>query len=165
MCLPRGARWSAFDAITRWTRSVRGFSKLGDVVAALGEFERGNQCEKGSLLRVITRWCAGKVRLFRKHHVDLGAGPVHSDAVDGANGIGGKISFRYHAEESTFGIGIREHDARSDFRAVFEDDGSHSAITYIDLLYGALVRVSAPNARAALAMAPVMAPMPPITWP
>jgi hypothetical protein len=141
------------------------FSELGDVIATLGEFERRDECEKRPLLRVVARGSADEARLFGQNHVDLGAGAVHFNAADGLDEIGGEIAFRHHAEKSTFGIGIREHDAGSDFGAVFEDDAAHPSIARIDLRTAALVRISAPNARAAFAMALVMEPMPPMTCP
>src|SRR6202790_2681980 len=110
------------------------FSKLGDVVAAFGEFERGNEGEQRPLLRVVAGGRAGEAGLFSKDHVDFGAGAVHFNAADGLDEIGGEIAFRHHAEKSAFGIGIREHDAGSDFGAVFEDDGAHSSFARIDLL-------------------------------
>ena len=108
-------------------------SELGDIVAALGEFQRGDEGEKGTLLRLEGWRRADEAGFFGENHVDFGAGAVHFNAADRVDEIGGQIALRDHGQECAFGICVGEHDAGADFSAVFKDDGAHSSIARIDL--------------------------------
>ena len=141
------------------------FSKLSDVVAALGEFERGDEGEKRALLGVVARGRAGEARLFRKNHVDFGAGAVHFDAANGVDEIGGEIALRDHAEKRRLGSALesttRARISVPSSRTTERTRPSRESICWT----AALVRISAPKPRAALAMALVIEPMPPMTCP
>ena len=62
-------------------------AELGDVVTALGEFERGDEGVEGALqARRVVR-SAGEARFFGEDQVYFGAGAGHLDAANGVEEI------------------------------------------------------------------------------
>ena len=68
-----------------------------------------------------------------EHEIDFGAGAVHLDAAYRMQKLGGQFRCRHHLQESTFRVGVRQHHASTNFRAVFEHDAARPAIANIDL--------------------------------
>ena len=104
-------------------------------------------------------------RLLREDEVDLRAGPVHLDARHRAAKLFRQRRGLEHAEECAFGIGVGQDHLRRNLGSILERHASRAAFLTSMRATGADVRISAPNLRAAEAMACVIAPMPPMTWP